>query len=68
MFSILLIASKKAPTRKWMKTETPTAEDRNNAIHVVMAKLTLLRLEQEKFEGCWKTLIEHVSSLRSDFR
>lgn len=27
MFNILLIASKKALKRKWMKTETPTVED-----------------------------------------
>ena len=71
MFNILLLASKKALTRKWLRTETPTVEDWTNVIHdiFVMEKLTfVLRLEQEKFEDCWKSWIEYVSPLRSDFK
>ncbi len=55
MFNIMLIASKKTLTRKWLITEAPEVEDWTDVIHDIyeMEKLTFsVRLEQDKFKSC----------------
>lgn len=36
MFKIMLIASKKAITRKWLKTDVPKVEDWTDVIHNII--------------------------------
>ena len=66
----MLVASKKAVTRKWLKTESPKREDWLDVMHNIymMEKLTFsLRLELDKFKNFWKKWVEFVSPLRADF-
>lgn len=59
IFRIMLIASKKAITRKWLKTEAPKVEDWVEVIYdiYVMEKLTFyLRLEENRFKRIWEKL------------
>lgn len=70
MFRLMLIASKKAITRQWFKTEAPRVEDWVEVMHniYVMEKLTFnLRLEQDRFKRIWENWIEYINPIRSDF-
>ena len=70
MYKIMLIASKKAITRKWLKTEVPTVTDWVDVIYdiYVMERMTFsLRLEQDKFKRIWKNWIEYITPIRPDF-
>lgn len=66
----MLIASKKAITRKWMKNEVPKVEDWVEVIHniYVIEKLTFsVRLEEDRFKRIWESWIEYVKTIKSDF-
>ncbi|KAF7656212.1 hypothetical protein LDENG_00044990 [Lucifuga dentata] len=61
MLRIMLIASKRAITRKWLKTEVPTVEDWVEVIHnmYTMEKLIFSsRLELDKFKRICKNWTE----------
>ena len=69
MYRIMMVASKKALTRKWLKTEVPTVDDWINVVFTVyvMEKLSFsLRLEADKFERIWQNWLEYVRPLRSN--
>ena len=66
----MLIASKKAITRKWLTNEVPKVEDWIEVIHniYVMEKLTFsLGLEVDRFKSIWENWIEYIKPIRSDF-
>uniref|UniRef100_A0A146S7T5 Reverse transcriptase n=1 Tax=Fundulus heteroclitus TaxID=8078 RepID=A0A146S7T5_FUNHE len=70
LLGMLLIASKKAITRKWMRVESPTIEDWTNIIHgiYVMEKLSFsLRMQKDIFYKIWTKWTEYIKPLRSDF-
>ena len=67
---ILLVASKKAITRKWLKPEPPTVDEWIDIIHdiYIMEKLCFsLRIQKEKFLWIWTRWTEYVKPIRSDF-
>lgn len=69
IFRIMLVAGKKALTRKWLKTEAPKREDWVEVMHNIcmMERLTFsTRLESDKFKLFWENWIDFVSPLRSD--
>lgn len=63
LLPIVLIASKKAITRKWLKVEPPSQEDWINIINEIynMEKLS------SKFYEQWSKWTEYVKPTRSDF-
>lgn len=66
----MLIASKKAITRRWMKNVAPEVEDWIEVIHnnYVMEKLTFsVRLEVDKFKRIWENLIGYIKPIRPNF-
>lgn len=70
MLQIMLLAGKKAITRKWFKTDVPKKETWFDVMHdiYVMEKLTYtLRLEVEKFDNIWKEWLNYIKPIRSDF-
>ena len=70
IYRIMLIASKKAITRKWLKNEVPKIEDWVEVMHNIygMEKLTFsVRLERDRFERIWENWIEYIKPTRSDF-
>ena len=69
MYNILLLASTKAITRKWLVKDSPTIEDWIRVVKDIftMEKLTyILRLEQEKFESYWKVWINYLTNDRQE--
>ena len=69
MYNILLLASKKTITRKWLLKDSPTVEDWIKVVQdiFVMERLTfILRLEQDTFENYWKNWINFISTFRQD--
>ena len=67
---ILLVASKKAITRKWLKPQPPTSEEWIEILHDIfkMEKLTYtLRSQEEKFFWIWTKWTEYIKPVRSDF-
>lgn len=70
MNRIMLIASKKAIRRKWLKTEVPKVEDWIDVMHDIykMEMLTFsVRLESDKFKRIWENWVKFISSIRRDF-
>ncbi len=64
MFRIMLVANKKAITKKWLNQGPPALTDWLNVMHniFVMEKLThALRLKTDVFDKCWKGQIEFVN-------
>ena len=67
---ILLVASKKAITRKWLKPKPPKVDEWIDIIHdiYIMEKLCFsLRIQKEKFLRIWPRWTEYVKPIRSDF-
>ena len=67
---ILLVASKKAITRKWLQPKPPTVEEWIDIIHDIyrMEKLSYsLRAQEDKFFWIWSKWTEYVKPIRSDF-
>lgn len=67
---ILLVASRKAITRKWLKPEPPTVDEWIDIIHdiYIMEKLSFsLRIQKEKFLWIWTRWTEYVKPILSDF-
>ena len=70
LLAILLAASKKSITRKWLKVEPPTIDEWIDIVHeiYVMEKISFsLRVEKEKFYRTWTKWTEYVKPTRSDF-
>lgn len=70
LLAILLAASKKSITRKWLKVEPPTIDEWIDIVHdiYVMEKISFsLRAEKEKFYRIWTKWTEYVKPTRSDF-
>lgn len=70
LFGVLISASKKALTRRWLLPDSPTIEewiDLVNGIYI-MEKITFtLRLQMNKFIKLWSKWITFVQPLRPDF-
>lgn len=69
MYNILLLASTKAITRKWLVKDSPTIEDWIRVVKDIftMEKLTfILRLEQEKFKSYWKGWTNYLTNDRQE--
>lgn len=67
---MLLTASKKAITRRWLKPDPPQLNDWLDVIHdiYVMEKMTYsLRIQIEKFSGIWIKWTGYISHIREDF-
>lgn len=67
---ILLAASKKALTRRWLKPEPPTTEDWINIVYeiYIMEKLSFsLKVQRDTFYKMWSKWTEYVKPVRSDF-
>uniref|UniRef100_A0A3Q3A4Q3 Reverse transcriptase domain-containing protein n=1 Tax=Kryptolebias marmoratus TaxID=37003 RepID=A0A3Q3A4Q3_KRYMA len=70
LLAILLAASKKAITRKWLKSDPPTVDEWIEIVYqiYVMEKITFsLRVEREKFYKIWSKWTEYVKPVRSEF-
>lgn len=70
LFRVMLVASKKAITKKWLSQGSPTLTDWFNVMHdiFVMEKLTFfLRLKTDTFNKCWKGWIDFINPYRADF-
>lgn len=70
IYRIMMIASKKALTRKWMSNVVPKVDDWVEVMHniYVMEKLTFaMRLEVDKFKRIWENWMEYIKPIRSDF-
>ena len=66
-YKILLLASKKAITRKWLAEDPPTVGDWIKVVLDIYIKLTfILRLDQDKFESYWKNLTNYIWTNRQD--
>ena len=69
LLAILLAASKKSVTRKWLKVEPPTIDEWIEIVNeiYVMEKISFsLKLEKEKFK-IWTKWTEYLKPIRSDF-
>ena len=70
MFKIMLIASKKAITKKWLNQVWPTLADWFDVMHNIytMEKLTFaLRLKTDIFELYWEGWTDFIKDYRTDF-
>ena len=70
LLAMLLAASKKSITRKWLKVEAPTIDEWIDIVQeiYVMEKISFsLRVEKEKFYKIWTKWTEYVKPTRSDF-
>lgn len=67
IFRIMLVAGKKAITRRWLKTDAPKMEDWIEVMHNIymMERLTFsARLESDKFKNFCKNWVDFASPLR----
>nr|AAD02930.1 reverse transcriptase [Oryzias latipes] len=67
---ILLAASKKAITRKWLKPEQPTTEDWIDVVQriYIMERIShSLQIRLDVFYATWSIWTEYVKPVRSDF-
>ena len=70
LLSVLLAASKKGVTRKWLSVESPTIDEWIDIVHeiYVMEKLSFSRrVQKEKFYQMWTKWTEYVKHVRPDF-
>ena len=70
LLAILLAASKKSVTRKWLRIEPPTIEEWTGIIYeiYIMEKISFsLKVDKEKFYKIWTKWTEYVKPIRSDF-
>ena len=70
LMQILLVASKKAITRRWLSPIPPTLEDWFGIVLEIfrLEKLTyLLRTQKEKFYQIWNSWIIFITPMRADF-
>lgn len=70
LLHILLAASKKAITRRWLKPEQPRNEDWINIVQEIykMEKVTFrLKLQIDVFLKTWSKWTEYVKPTRADF-
>lgn len=67
---ILLAASEKAVTGRWLKSDPPTIEKWIEIIHdiYIMERLSFsLRIHKEKCYLIWTKWTEYIKAMRSDF-
>lgn len=70
IFRIMLVAAKKAITKKGLKADAPNREDWVEVMFNIyrMEKLTFsTRLKTETFKNYWENWVNFVSPLRADF-
>ncbi len=70
LVQILLTASKKAITRKWLKPTPPTIDEWIDIIYeiYVMERLSFsLKVQKEKFYKIWTKWTEYVKPIKPDF-
>ena len=70
LLAILLAASKKCVTRKWLKVDPPTIDEWIEIVYeiYVMEKISYsLKVEKDIFYKTWSKWTEHVKPARSDF-
>ena len=68
--SVLLVASKKSITRKWLKQECPSLTewmDITMDIYNMEMMTALVNRTVEKFVSYWEKWVNYVKPLRSDF-
>lgn len=67
---MLLVASKKAITRRWLKLDPPKLNDWLDVIHDIYVMETMtysLRIQMEKFTRMWTKWTGYISCIRDDF-
>lgn len=70
LLAILLTASKKSVTRKWLKVIPPTIDEWIEIIYeiYVMERISFsLKVEKEHFYKIWSKWTEYVKPTRSEF-
>ncbi|KAF7641843.1 hypothetical protein LDENG_00270590, partial [Lucifuga dentata] len=70
LLQVLLAASKKSITRKWLSPIPPTLKDWYEIIFEIfkMEKLTYsLRTQKDKFYQIWNKWIKYITPMRTDF-
>lgn len=70
LIPILLVACKKAITRKWLNPHPPSMDDWIDIVYEVfkMERLTYsLRLHKDDFDGLWNRFVLFIGSQRPDF-
>ena len=70
LLAILLAASKKCVTRKWLKVDPPTIDEWIEIVYeiYVMEKISFsLKVEKDIFYKTWTKWTEYVKPVRSDF-
>ena len=70
LLAILLAASKKCVTRKWLRVDPPTINEWIEIVYeiYVMEKISLsLKVEKNMFYKTWTNWTEYVKPARSDF-
>ena len=70
LLAILLAASKKCFTRKWLKVDPPTIDEWIEIVYeiYVMEKISFsLKVEKDIFYKTWTKWTEYVKPVRSDF-
>lgn len=70
LLCILLVASKKAITRKWLRVEPPTIGEWIDIVYkiYIMEKLSFsLKVQKERFYKIWTKWTEYVKPIRLDF-
>lgn len=69
LMNILLIASKKAITRKWLQPEKPEINEWFEIVYDIYKMQTLtmnLRLQAEKFKETWSKWVDYILPSRPD--
>ena len=70
MFKVMLVASKKAITKKWLNQQAPKLSDWFDVMHTIymMEKMTFaLRLKTDAFDVRWQGWISFIKDFRLDF-
>lgn len=73
LLNILLAASKKALTRRWLTPEPPTTDDWINieeiyAIEKLFLLYFFLKVQRDIFYKIWSKWSEYVKPVKSDFQ
>lgn len=70
LLRVLIVACKKAVTRKWLKKDIPTINEWIDLVYNIytMERITFkLRAQMDIFDENWSKWLTHVSTIRPDF-